>query len=293
MDLRSLRFKIKSSLRVKNRMIREFFAEFLGTFVFIAIGTGANAQASLSHGAYGQFLSIALAWGWAVAMGVWIAGGVSGAHLNPAITVAVAILGEMKWVKVPIYCLAQYLAAFVASACVYGLYYDALNTYDGGKRVVLGENGTAHIWTSFPQPFVSTLSGFGDQVFGTMLLVLCVMALIDKYNIAPDNRMLPFAVGGVITVIAMSFGLNVGSPINPAKDFGPRAFIACAGWGVEVFTVCNYWFWVPLVAPHIGAVCGALFYMVFVGIHAEPESSPSPVQLDYIDTKKENHEDRF
>lgn len=69
-----------------------------------------------------------------------------------------------------------------------------------------------------------------------MLLVLCVMALIDKYNIAPDNRMLPFAVGGVITVIAMSFGLNVGSPINPAKDFGPRAFIACAGWGVEVFT---------------------------------------------------------
>lgn len=69
-----------------------------------------------------------------------------------------------------------------------------------------------------------------------MLLVLCIMAITDKFNMAPDGRISPLAVGGVITVIGMSYGLNAGYSINPARDFGPRAFTACAGWGVEVFT---------------------------------------------------------
>jgi len=69
-----------------------------------------------------------------------------------------------------------------------------------------------------------------------MLLVLCIMALTDKYNMAPDKGVLPLAIGGALTAIGLSYGLNCGYAINPARDFGPRAFTACVGYGVEVFT---------------------------------------------------------
>lgn len=285
MGLRDIRLRIKELLRVENELIRKFFAEFIGTFILIAFGCGVNAQSTLSRSQAGTFLSVNLGWGWGVAMGVWASGGVSGGHLNPAVSLAMAVLGRLKLIQMPIYWCAQYLGAFAASACVYGVYYEALNHYDNGTRYVTGPLATAGIFGTYPQDYLTNAAGFGDQVFGTMLLVLCIMALTDRFNSAPTSGLTPLGVAGAIMAIGMSYGYNCGYAINPARDFSPRAFTAAAGWGVEVFTIHEYWFYVPLVAPHIGAVAGAWFYQLLVGIHSERTDD----QLESIDNKNQQN----
>lgn len=267
----TFRSRIKRALRIRNLYAREFLAEFLAVFVLITFGCGSLAQSVLSHHKAGEYLTTNIAWGLAVAMATWTSLRVSGAHLNPAITLAMWILGHRNLKQVAVYWLAQYLAAFVASAAVYGVYYDALNNYDGGNRAVVGENATAGIWSSYPQPYQSTLSLIGDQVFTSALLLLSCAGIVDKYNMAPEFGMIPLFFGAVVALIGMTYSMNSGSSMNPARDFSPRLFTAVAGWGTEVFTVYDYYFWIPLVIPHIGTVCGAWMYMVFVGIHLQPK----------------------
>ena len=117
---------------------REAAAEFFGTFVLIVFGVAVVAQVTLSEKTAGDYLSINLGWGLAVTMGVYVAGGVSGAHLNPAVTLALAALRGFSWRKVPVYWLAQLAGAFAASAVVYLVYREALDHFDGGTRQVLG-----------------------------------------------------------------------------------------------------------------------------------------------------------
>src|SRR5438477_1845890 len=137
-------------------VVREMLAEFLGTFVLITFGVGVVAQTVLSKGAAGTTLSINIAWGLAVAMGCYVSAGVSGAHLNPAVTVALAIHRRFPWRKVAPYVAAQLVGAFVASAVVFVTYHEALAAFDGGVRQVIGAHGTAGIWATYPQPFLST-----------------------------------------------------------------------------------------------------------------------------------------
>lgn len=265
---------IENKIAIRNKLLQEFVAELLGTFLLMWMGLGANAMFFLDPHP-NTFLSLQLAWGLSVALAVWMSFGVSGGHINPAVTLALAVVGRLKWIKVPIYWLAQYLGAFFGAACVYLVYYDALNNFDGGHRTVVGVNGTAGIFGTFPQPYVSTLIGFVDQVYGTMLLLMFVMALTDRNNAAaPPSNFVPLCVGIVVTVIGMTFGMNCGFPINPARDLSPRIFTAVAGWGFEVFTACNVWSWVPVVAPHVGGVLGAWIYIVAIGAHLRPHEQP-------------------
>src|SRR4029077_560433 len=122
--------------RMSRSELREYAAEFLGTYVLICFGTGVVAQTVLSAGAHGGPLSINLAWGFAVAIGVLIAGGVSGAHLNPAVTLALAVHRGFSWRKVPGFVLAQLLGAFLGAATVFATYREALDKFDGGVRLV-------------------------------------------------------------------------------------------------------------------------------------------------------------
>src|SRR4051795_1901708 len=149
-------------------VVREMLAEFLGTFVLIVFGVGVVAQFVLSKGVAGSFLSINIAWGLAVTMGCYVSAGVTGAHLNPAVTLSLAAHRQFPWRKVLPYSLAQLAGAFVASAVVYVTYHEALNAFDGGVRQVLGPQGTAGIWATYPQPFLSVFpSGVIDQIVGT------------------------------------------------------------------------------------------------------------------------------
>lgn len=251
---------------------REVAAEFLGTFVLIAFGVAVNAQVTLSDKQTGDFLSINLAWGLAVAMGVYVCGGVSGGHLNPAVTLALALRRGFPWNKAFLYMIAQVAAAFLAAAMVYANYHEAIDHFDGGTRQVLGEKATAGIFGTYPQSFLSTFpGGFVDQVIATALLMGVVLALGDNKNTAPQSNMGPLLVGALVALIGMTYGFNCGYAINPARDFGPRLFTYVGGWGSEVFTVNDHWWWVPIVGPMIGAVIGALVYDLLVSKHHPEE----------------------
>src|SRR5881394_2734532 len=124
-------------------LLREVLAEFFGTFILIVFGVGVVAQTLLSKGAAGTTLTINIAWGLAVTMGCYVSAGVSGAHLNPAVTLALAVHRKLPWGKVLPYSIAQLAGAFVASAVVYVTYHEALNAFDGGVRQVVGAQATA------------------------------------------------------------------------------------------------------------------------------------------------------
>src|SRR5215813_10404646 len=213
---------------------REMLAEFLGTFVLIIFGVGVVAQTVLSKGSAGTALSINIAWGLGVVMGCYVCAGVTGAHLNPAVTLIT--------------------------------YHEALGAFDGGTRHVTGELGTAGIWATYPQPFLSTFpGGFIDQVVGTALLVAGIFGITDSRNSPAPAGLAPVVVGLLVVLIGATFGFNSGYAINPARDLGPRAFTAVAGWGAEVFRAGNSWWWVPIVGPCVGGVVGGLVYDLCVG----------------------------
>ena len=244
---------------------REVLGEFLGTFVLILFGVGVVAQVTLGAGATGQYVSISVAWGLGVMLGVYVSAGASGGHLNPAVTVALAAWRGFPWGKVGPYVAAQTAGAFVASAVVYVVYADALQHFDGGTRQVTGALGTAGIWATYPQPWLSTLGGLVDQVVGTAALVLVVFAVTDPRNSPPQANITPIVVGLLVVAIGMAYGLNSGYAINPARDFGPRLFTALAGWGGEVFNAGNGWWWVPIAGPMIGGPLGGLVYDQCIG----------------------------
>ena len=151
--------------------IREMLAEFLGTLILVTFGCASVAQVLLSGHDNGEYLSINIGWAIGVTLGVYVAGGVSGAHLNPAVTFALAVRRHFPWGKVFPYCLAQLAGAFVASVIVYVTYFDALQAFDGGVRQVAGPQGTAGIWATYPQPFLTpVIGGLVDQIVGTALL---------------------------------------------------------------------------------------------------------------------------
>ena len=247
-------------------MAREMLAEFLGTFVLIVFGVGVVAQTVLSGGSAGSALGINIAWGLAVAMGCYVAAGVTGAHLNPAVTLALAVHRRFPWQKVAPYAAAQMAGAFAASAVVFATYYEALGAFDGGMRQIAGPLGTAGIWATYPQPFLSVFpGGFIDQVVGTAMLVAVIFGITDSRNSPAPAGLAPVVVGLLVVLIGASLGFNSGYAINPARDFAPRVFTAIAGWGLDVFRAGNGWWWVPVVAPCVGAVAGGWLYDVCIG----------------------------
>ncbi|KAM9545222.1 aquaporin-9-like [Salvelinus alpinus] len=264
--------KMKEQCALRKDIIKEFLAEFLGIFVLILFGCGSVAQTVLSKGALGEPLTIHIGFTLGVMMAVYVAGGVSGAHVNPAVSLAMVVLGKLPIKKFPVYVAAQFLGAFAGSCAVYGLYYDALMEHTGGVMQVTGVNATANIWASYPAKHISVLGGFVDQVIGTAALILCILAIIDGKNIGAPKGMEPLCIGLIIMAIGVSMGLNCGYPINPARDLGPRLFTAVAGWGMEVFRAGGCWWWIPVAGPMVGGVVGAAVYFLFIELHhAEPE----------------------
>jgi MIP family channel proteins len=250
--------------------LREVAAEFLGTFVLICFGVGVVAQVVLGAGDTGQYLSINLGWALGVTLGCYIAGGISGAHLNPAVTLALAVLRGFPPRKVIPYILAQFAGAFAASAVVYLTYYDALNVFDPERTLK-----TAGIWSTYPQDYLSNVpGGLVDQIVGTALLMMAVFAIGDQRNMKLPAPFGPLLVGLTVLAIGMTYGLNAGYAINPARDLGPRLFTYLAGWGAPVFQAHDHWWWVPVVGPCIGAIVGGLLYDLLITWRYEPEQKP-------------------
>jgi glycerol uptake facilitator protein len=226
-----------------------------------------------------------IAWGWCmgVAMGIWVAGGVTGAHINPAVTLALAVRRKFRWRSVVPYWIAQLAGAFVAAALVYAVYDSAINAYNLAAHTPKSSGSALasySIFATFPASYFhgSVVGPFIDQVVGTALLLVLVVAITDRRNLLPGSNMTPLAIGLAVAAIGMSYGANAGYAINPARDFGPRLFAYIAGWGrvalpgsysVGTFHFSDY-FWIPIVGPLVGGVIGVLAYDLFVGdvLHA-------------------------
>jgi glycerol uptake facilitator protein len=261
----------------------ELLAEFLGTLVLIAFGDGvvAMAVAALNQSGRGTQIFAAsgdwllIAWGWAlaVAFGVYVAGGVSGAHINPAVTLALAVKRDFPWRKVLPYWAAQLLGAFVGAALVYLIYHQAIASFEAAKHITRGTLGgaadstpTFSIFATFPAPYFgsSLLGPLVDQIVGTAFLLVFVLALTDERNQPPKANLAPLLVGLAVAAIGMSFGANAGYAINPARDFGPRFFAWLAGWGQVALPGVHGYVWVPIIGPLVGGVIGAVVYDLFI-----------------------------
>ncbi|XP_013878909.1 aquaporin-10b [Austrofundulus limnaeus] len=260
--------------RIKNRLVRECMAECLGVYVLILFGCGSAAQVTTSGEKNGQYLSINLGFALGVTFGVFVSRGVSGAHLNPAVTLSLCVLGRCSWTRLPFYTFFQVLGALLAAATVGLQYYDAIQMFGGGQLTVTGPTATAGIFSTYPADHLSLWGGIVDQTVGTAALLLCILAIGDQRNTSIPDYLQPLLAGASVLVIGISMGSNCGYPLNPARDFGPRLFTYIAGWGEEVFTAGGGWWWVPIVAPCIGAVLGVLIYELLVEVH-HPLSSES------------------
>lgn len=231
---------------------RELLAEFLGTLVLILFGNGVVAQTVLFPDK-GSFTNITLAWGLGVVFGIYVAGRISGAHLNPAVTLALAAFNGFSWRKVVPYSLAQTAGAFSGAGIVFLTYRSAFAKVDP-----LLER-TAGVFATFPALPDTPAAGFVDQVVGTAILVLLVFVLIDARNqtLAGLN---PLLIGLIVVGIGMAFGSLHGYAINPARDIGPRMLTVLAGFRNNGLTDGSGVFWVPLAGPLVGALLGGFIY---------------------------------
>ncbi|KAF6073913.1 aquaporin 10 [Phyllostomus discolor] len=282
-----LQTKAKGWLRIRNLLVRQCLAEFLGVFVLMVFTQSAVAQAVTSGERKGNSLTMFLAGSFAVVIAVYVSGNVSGAHLNPAFSLAMCLLGRFPWVKLPIYSLVHLVSAFCASGATYALYYDALQNYTGGNLTVTGPKETASIFATYPASYLSLNNGFLDQVLGTGILLVGVLAILDTRNKGVPAGLEPVVVGLLILTVGLSMGVNCGCPLNPARDLGPRLFTYVAGWGPEVFSAGNGWWWVPVVAPMVGATLGTATYQLLVALH-HPEDSEPAQDLELVQEKASN-----
>lgn len=244
---------------MKRSLLTEMLAEFLGTLVLMLFGEGVVAMVVLfGHGVPGEivnggYTNITLAWGLGVTMGIYVAGKISGAHLNPAVTIAVAAYRNFPWSKVVPYSIAQIAGAFAGAALVFWNYHPAFLRADPLL------DHTAGVLTTFPA-FPDIMSaGLLDQIMGTALLVLMIFAITDERN-QPPAALAPLLIGLVVVAIGMSFGGMHGYAINPARDFGPRLFTALAGFKNNGLTDGQAVFWVPIAGPIAGGLIGGLIY---------------------------------
>ncbi len=244
---------------MKQNLLAELMAEFLGTMVLILFGNGVVAMVMLfGQGLPGEvvkggFTNITLAWGLAVTMGIYIAGKISGAHLNPAVTITLAAYRGFPWIKVIPYSIAQIAGAFVAAALVFWNYHPAFMAVDPQL------DHTAGVFTTFPAFPALVSAGLLDQAIGTALLLMLIFALTDERN-QPPAILGPIMTGLVVVAIGMAFGGMHGYAINPARDFGPRLFTVIAGFKNNGLTDGGMIFWVPIVGPIIGGLIGGLVY---------------------------------
>ncbi|XP_015668865.1 aquaporin-10 [Protobothrops mucrosquamatus] len=259
--------KLQARCRIRSCLLRQCLAEFLGVFLLIVITLSAAAQSVTSEGTKGNYLSSSLASGVAVMVAVHVSGGVSGGHLNPAFSLSLCLLAQFPWWKLPVYFLIQVLGAFTGAGTVYILYYDAIHSYSNGTLRVTGPRETASIFATYPAPYLSTPNGFFDQVLGTGVLVLGILAMIDGRNKRVPPGLDPLAVGLLVFALSVAMGANSGCAINPARDLGPRLFTYVAGWGPQVFSAGDCWWWVPIAAPMLGATVGTVIYQFGVEFH--------------------------
>ncbi|MGX9134369.1 MIP/aquaporin family protein [Rummeliibacillus sp. JY-2-4R] len=254
----------------------ELIAEFVGSFILVFFGAGCVAALVLNGAQYTMW-DIGMLWGLAVSLALYLTAAISGAHINPAVTLALAVYRGFSWAKVLPYIVAQTIGTFTGAALVYGLYYNGFLHYETTNEVIRGSAKSqtlASIFSTSPASYLNHFQAACVEVAITAFLVAAIFAFIDERNsFAPTKALFPLAVGIVVAAIGGSFGVLTGFALNPARDFGPRLFTALVGWGPVAFHGLKGYFWVPLIAPMIGAVIGGGLYDYLIGKYLPAKGS--------------------
>ncbi|MFT8209775.1 MAG: MIP/aquaporin family protein [Symbiopectobacterium sp.] len=244
-------------------------AEFLGTGLLIFFGVGCVAALKLAGASFGQW-EISAVWGLGVAMGVYLTAAISGAHLNPAVTIALWLFACFDACKVVPYIIAQVVGAFCAAALVYGLYHNLFSDFEQTHNIVRGSVESLNLagtFSTYPHPQISVFQAFVVETVITAVLMCLILALTDDGNGVPRGPLAPLLIGILIAVIGASMGPLTGFALNPARDFGPKLFAYLAGWGQVAFTGARDipYFLVPIFGPIVGACLGAFGYRALIG----------------------------
>ncbi len=280
----------------RNSLAARCLAEAVGTFVLVFFGCGA-VHAAVLTGALTGLWQVAIVWGVAIMVAVYVVGGISGAHINPAITVALAVWGRFPRPQVLPYVLGQVAGAFLAAAVLFVFYHSFLAQREADHGVTRGQPGseiTAMCYGEyFPNPaleattklytaektsrlndlvserpsrlndLVSQRLAFLAEVLGTLILALVVFAVTDERNVAaPAGRLAPVFIGLTVAILISIIAPLTQACLNPARDFGPRLFACIAGWGQIALPGpgSSGFFTVYILAPILGAVVGGGFY---------------------------------
>lgn len=256
--------------------------EFLGTFLLVFFGCGSVAAAVLTGAQVGIF-QVAIVWGVVIAIAIHLTGSLSGAHLNPAVTLAFAAWTDFPWARVPRYVAAQFGGAFAAAMVLYGLFGGALAAYEAAHGLVRGAPGSeasAMVFGEyFPNPGGQPLTeaaratmpfwrAFLAEALGTGLLAVAILGLSDEKNRARSPALTPVLIGLTVTILISVLAPLTQACFNPARDLAPRLLSALAGWGSLPFEVNGSgWLTVYVMAPCIGALTGGAVWRWWLAPH--------------------------
>lgn len=259
-----------------------FVGEFIGTFLLVFFGCGSVATAVLTGAQVGIF-QVAIVWGLGIAAAIYLTGSLSGAHLNPAVTLALATSAGFPWRRVPRYVVAQLAGAFVASAVLFAIYHGTLVAYEATHHIVRGAPGseaTAMIFGEFfpnpgGKPFTDEVrltvthpAAFFIEFTGTAILLLVILGTTDPRNASRPQALTAATIGLTVTLLISLLGPLSMAAFNPARDFAPRVFSSLVGWGRVPFTANGLgWLTVYIVAPILGGQFGAWVYRQFLRPH--------------------------
>lgn len=251
------------------------FAEALGTFFIVQFGTGSVMSAVFKDALVGLG-QIAAVWVVAVTIAIIVTGPVSGAHLNPAITIAFALLRGFEWNLVGPYIIAQFLGAVLASALNYGtLYVGSIDHFEDVNEIDRGSSdenvsiASAKAFGEYWLEPVSTFQAFMAEAVGTAILAAVIFAVTHPKHKDSSGLPIPLTIGMTVGALISVLAPLTQGGFNPARDFGPRVVAFMAGWTGVAFHKC----WLYIVAPIVGAPIGAA--MIDVILYADDEDEQS------------------
>ncbi|MCA2017510.1 aquaporin family protein [Vibrio tritonius] len=278
----------------QHTLLGECIAEFIGTGLLIFFGVGCVAAMVLAGAQFGQW-EISIVWGFGVAIAIYCTAGVSGAHLNPAVTIALTLFQGFDKRKTLPFILAQFAGAFCAAALIYGLYHNLFIDYEVNHHIARSSQAalaTAGIFSTYAMPSISFGGAVAVEFCITAVLMFTILALGDENNGAHRNAMNPLLIGIVIAIIGGSLGPLTGFAMNPARDFGPKLFAYLAGWDFAMTGGRDIpYFIVPIIGPIFGACFGAWAYPKFIAAYLPSQGvgCTIPNQCDDASSNEQAH----